>query len=134
MVWLNSVQSRKELEIACRRIPIPVLTIWGGEGPPPTPQEYEALGVKVALYPTIAAAAGMHAAWQLLHDFKARGAQALADWAASVKASPYGAADYKVLSGLPRVRELEEKFLPADKQRDYEHTWGHADPTAHRKP
>jgi 2-methylisocitrate lyase-like PEP mutase family enzyme len=133
MIWLNSVQTREQLEIACRRIPVPVLTIWGGEGPAPTPAEYASLGVQVALYPTVAAAAGMHAAWHLLHDLKARGSDALGDWAEQVRASPYGTADYKALSGLPRVRELEERFLPAESQRNYASTWGHADPTAHRK-
>ena len=125
-VWLNSAQTHEQLEIACRRIPAPVITIWGGGGVPPTAPEYQSLGVKVVLYPDIAAAAGMQAAWRVLHDFKARGADALTDWAAWVTASPYGAADLKSLIGSGHVRELEEMFIPAESQRDYETTWGHA--------
>ena len=127
-VWLNSAQSREQLETACRRIPAPVITIWGGQGPPPAAAEYQSLGVRCVLYPVIASAAGMQAAWRVLHDFRACSAEALSDWAAWVKSSPYGAADLKELSGLARIRSMEEQFMPADAQRDYESTWGHAGP------
>ena len=124
-IWLNSAQSREQLEIACRRLPVPVLTIWGGAAPAPTPAELESLGVRVALYPTIAASVGMQAAWHVLHDFKARGVEALAEWQSTMRASPHGVADYRALSGVPQVRALEERFLTAEAQRDYQNTWGH---------
>ncbi|MPS26921.1 MAG: isocitrate lyase/PEP mutase family protein [Alcaligenaceae bacterium] len=125
LVWLNSVQSREQLKIACREIPVPVLTIWGGQGPAPTLEEYRDLGLRVVLYPTIAASSGMQAAWRVLHDFRRRGQAALADWAAQVNACPDGPADYKTLSGIPKVMELERRFLAADSRPDYEGTWGH---------
>ena len=125
LVWLNSVQTREQLEEACRKVGAPILTIWGGAGPAPTPQEYEALGVRVALYPTLAASVGMQAAWHVLHDFKSRGLPAIADWQAQMRSSPHGAANFAELTGLPKVRALETKFIPADHQRDYDTTWGH---------
>ncbi len=125
MVWLNSVQSRAELEAACKRIAAPVLTIWGGPAPAPTPVEFERLGVKVALYPTIASSVGLQAAWQVLHDFRQRGAVALDDWRSGLEASPYGTADFKRLTGVPHIRHLEERFLESMAQRDYDNTWGH---------
>lgn len=125
LVWLNSVQSREQLEEACRKVAAPILTIWGGAGPAPTPKDLEALGVRVALYPTLASSVGMHAAWQVLHDFKSRGPQALTDWQAEMRNSPHGMASFAELTGLPKVRALETGFIPAEGQRDYETTWGH---------
>lgn len=128
LIWLNSVQTREQLEIACRRLKAPVLAIWGGEDKPPTVAEYEALGVRVVLYPVLAATAAMQAAWRMLNDFKARGPVAQVEWAQSVNASPYGRADLKELTGLDQLREMERLFLPPEAQRDYEGTWGHGVP------
>jgi 2-methylisocitrate lyase-like PEP mutase family enzyme len=125
LVWLNSAQSREQLEEACRKVKAPILTIWGGASPAPTPQEFEALGVKVALYPTLAASVGMQAAWHVLHDFKSRGVQAIADWQAQMRNGPHGMPSFAELTGLPKVRELEAAFIPPEHQRDYETTWGH---------
>ena len=41
--------------------------------PAPTPEEYEKLGLRIVLYPVLAATAGMQAAWQLFNDLKQRG-------------------------------------------------------------
>ncbi len=125
LIWLNSVQTREQLQIACRKVNAPILTIWGGADPSPTPDELEGLGVKVALYPTLAASVGMHAAWHVLHDFKSRGVQAIVDWRMQLHSSPYGIANFAELTGLPKVRALETNFIPLGCQRDYETTWGH---------
>lgn len=125
LIWLNSVQTREQIETACRRIPAPVLTTWGGSGPAPTPQELASMGLRIMLYPTIAASAGLHASWHVLHDLKARGAPALADWAEQIKSSPYGVANLRELTGATQIRELEQRFLPAEARPDYENTWGH---------
>ncbi|MCJ0764035.1 isocitrate lyase/PEP mutase family protein [Variovorax terrae] len=125
LIWLNSSQTREQLEEVCRKVKVPVLTIWGGAGPPPTPKELEALGVRVALYPTITASVGMQAAWHVLHDFKARGLPAIAEWQAQMRNGPYGVPNLAALTGLPKVRELEASFIPPESQRDYETTWGH---------
>jgi hypothetical protein len=55
-----------------------------------------------------------------MHDFKARGPQALADWRKRASASSSGMADYKALTGHPDVRRLETAYLPAAVQRDYD--------------
>jgi 2-methylisocitrate lyase-like PEP mutase family enzyme len=132
LVWLNSAQTRDQLEEACRTVKAPILTIWGGAGPAPTPSELEALGVRVALYPTLAASVGMQAAWHVLHDFKSRGLPAIAEWQAQMRSSPHGVAKFAELTGLPRVRELEARFIPPEGQRDYDTTWGHR--PAHEEP
>src|SRR5215472_9556969 len=61
-VWLNSVETRDELRRACREIPAPVLTIWAGHEPAPTLAEYEEMGLRIALFPTMTASAGIEAA------------------------------------------------------------------------
>lgn len=124
-IWLNSVETREQVAEACAAIPAPVLVLWGGDAPAPTLEEWEALGARVALYPVIAAKAGMEASWQVLNDLKARGTAALDDWAAAVASNPWGAADRPMLVGNEKVREIEEEFLTEDARRDYDKTWGH---------
>lgn len=125
MIWLNDPQSQEQVEEASRRIPVPLLALWGGPPPAPSPADYERLGVRVALYPTIAATAGLQAAWELLSDFHARGGAALEDWAARINASPYGRAPTQHLVGYEDIRQIEEAFIPSDQQRDYSSTFGH---------
>ncbi|MDB5795293.1 MAG: isocitrate lyase/PEP mutase family protein [Noviherbaspirillum sp.] len=124
-IWLNSVQTREDLKRACKEIPAPVLTIWGGEGPAPTPAEYEQLGVRIALYPSITTATAMQATWELLNDFRERGPAALVDRVQIAKANPWGLVDRRQLIENDKVREIEEKYLPEARQRDYDKTWGH---------
>lgn len=126
LVWINSIQSLAELELFCREVPAPVLAIWGGPQPEPTIEEYARTGVRIMLYPVIAASAGLQASWAVLNDLKQRGNVALADWRRSVQAQPSGAIDLKRLTGDALVRDLEARFVPADQQRDYAGTWGHA--------
>ena len=90
------------------------------------------MGVRVALYPTLAASVGMQAAWHVLHDFKLRGLPAVAEWQAQMRSGPHGVPSFAELTGLPKVRELEASFIPAEHQRDYDSTWGHR--AAHEEP
>jgi hypothetical protein len=124
-VWLNSPQTREQLREACVKTPAPILTIWGGDDAPPSLDEYQQLGVCIALYPVMAATSGLQAAWELLCDFKSRGSQALLDWGARAAKSPFGQPDTKALLGFEKIRELEEQFIPAESRRDYANTWGH---------
>lgn len=125
LVWLNSVQSREQVRQACKAIPGPVLAIWGGEEAPPGWDEYERLGLRVVLYPTIAATSGLQASWELLNDLHARGAPALLDWNRRVMASPFGQPNVKKLLGYDKILEVEKRYLPKSAQRDYATTWGH---------
>lgn len=130
VVWLNSAQTLEQLEKLCADCPVPVLMIWGGEQPGPSFEELEKTGLKIALYPVLAATAGMQASWHVLNDFKARGVEALVDWRKQVAASPYGALDFATITGSAKVRELEKQFMPDDAQRDYDNTWGHGTHTS----
>lgn len=125
MVWMNTLQSRQQIEEACRRIPAPVLPAYGGPPPGPTLEEWRSLGAKVALYPALTTNVALQAAWDILHDFKERGTAALADAAQRAKASPWGIADRGTIVGNDLIHELEERFLSDDVKRDYDHTFGH---------
>ena len=125
-IWLNNVTTRDELREACERIPAPVLPLWGGPLPGPNTEELRALGARIALYPTIAATVAVQAAWQILNDLKSRGSLAIDDWAKQFRTSPWGAATQSKLVNAGLVRALEERFIPDELQRDYEHTFGHA--------
>jgi 2-methylisocitrate lyase-like PEP mutase family enzyme len=92
-VWLNSVQTREQLRRACREIPVPVLAVWGGAESTPTLEQYEELGLRIILYPTMTANAGLEAAWQLLNELRDKGNGALAEWSASIERSPWGRAN-----------------------------------------
>ncbi|MDX1483722.1 MAG: isocitrate lyase/PEP mutase family protein [Alphaproteobacteria bacterium] len=124
-VWLNSVETREQIAEAAAKVPAPVLIIWGGGDPMPTWEEYEALGARIVLYPTLASSVGLQAAWHTLHDLKARGVEALRDVALTAQGSPYGRAELRRIMGFERIQEIEDRFLPDDQRRDYASTWGH---------
>ncbi len=124
-VWLNSVQSREQIAEAAKKIPAPLLIIWGGGDPMPTWEEYQELGARIVLYPTLASSVGLQAAWHALHDLKARGTDALADIAARAQSCPWGRAELRRIVGFERVQEIEKAFLPESQQRNYDDTWGH---------
>ena len=125
-VWLNSVETRKELERACREIPAPVQVIWGGrEEPAPSLEEYNQLGVRIALYPVYFATVGMQAAWEVMNDMFERGPAALNEFHERARQSKWGRANQKSLIGSDRVREIEDEFLTEEAKRDYDNTWGH---------
>jgi 2-methylisocitrate lyase-like PEP mutase family enzyme len=125
-VWLNSVETREDMREACAKIPAPVLPLWGGAQPAPTLDEYQALGARIALFPTIAATAGLQASWDVLNDFKQRGLAALDDYGRRAHSSPWGTPGQAGLVPNGLVRQIENDFIPEELQRDYEHTWGHS--------
>lgn len=124
-VWLNTIQTIGDVERAAREIKAPLMAAWGGPGAGPTLSEYERFGVRIALYPTIASAAGLDASWFLLNDLHARGPVAIEEYERDMRTRAWGAVDRRALMQNQRVRELEERFVPAVKQRDYQATFGH---------
>jgi 2-methylisocitrate lyase-like PEP mutase family enzyme len=120
LIWLNAVERREQLAQVCAAVAKPVLCNWFSTvEKAPSLEEFRTLGVRIALYPVMAAQAGLQGAWELMNDFKARGPAALADWRKRSAAGPYGAADYKALTGHADVRRIETAYLPAEVQRDY---------------
>ena len=125
LIWLNSVQTREQLRRVCRELPVPVLTVWAGAESTPTLEEYEALGLRIVLYPTMTSSAGLEAAWQLLNELRDKGNGALAEWSAAIARSPWGRVNRRELLDNSKIQELEERYLPKSARRDYVTTWGH---------
>lgn len=123
-IWLNNVESQEQLREACAKIPAPVLPLWG-RGQAPGIEELQELGAKIALYPTVAASAAFQAGWEVLNDLKRRGPAAMRALGERYRANPWGPASLSDIVNADFVRELEERYIPEDQQRDYEHTFGH---------
>lgn len=126
-VWMNTMSKREEIQEACRRIPAPVIAPYYGPPPSPTFDEFQQLGAAAVLYPSLTTANGVQATWEVLHEFKERGPVVLKEWNDKALASKYGAVPRFKDPILPmkKIHELEEKFIPKDLQRDYQHTFGH---------
>ena len=119
LVWLNAVETREQLAAVCKATPAPVLcNWWSSVEPAPTFEEYQQLGCKVALYPVMAASAGLQGAWEVMNDFKLRGPVAMEDWRKRSSAGPFGSANYQRFTGHARVKKLEDEFLSTSTKRD----------------
>jgi 2-methylisocitrate lyase-like PEP mutase family enzyme len=127
-IWLNSCETRAQLKRAVAEIPAPVFALWANTvEPAPTNAEYADLGACMIMYPTIAATWGLQASWEKLNDMREQGGAYVDDRATRKygHGSKWGAVEQALLTGSPRIRELEEKYLTDDAKRDYDTTWGH---------
>jgi 2-methylisocitrate lyase-like PEP mutase family enzyme len=122
-VWLNAIEDMDQVARAAREIPGPLLVTGGAKGAKSLAQ-YEQLGLKIFMHPTIAAHGALQGAWQALNAFKKEGLQGLGRWNAEVKARPEGGIDFRDLNGNALVKELEANYMPAENQRDYANTYG----------
>ena len=126
-IWVNTLTRREEIEEACRRIPAPVIAPYYGPRPSPTFDEFQKLGAAAVLYPSLTTANGLQATWELLHEFKERGPVVLEEWNKKAQASRWGMVPRTQEPILPaeKIRQLEDKFIPKELQRDYAKTFGH---------
>lgn len=126
-VWLNTVQSKEEIREACRRIPGPVIPLYGGPAPAPTLGEYRELGAAAVLFPALTTSVGLQATWEHLNEFRRRGTVVQRDSAERARIHPLGAVGFAefVSPSADEVLELESSFLPHEQQRDYQATFGH---------
>ncbi len=125
LVWLNSVQSKEQLQVVCTAIPTPVVTIWGGPEPRPTFEELQELGASAVLVPTLTSAAGAQAAWEVLHELRESGEAGSQAWFERAQRGRWGRAPTVDLVGTAEVRRIEKRFLPDAQQRNYNSTFGH---------
>ena len=125
VVFPEGLQSWEEIKEACQRIPGPVLPlIHPVVQPHPMLEEQEAAGCAAAFYPSLTTMAALQASWEFLNDFKERGTRALEEFRERADKSKWGAIDNNRVTNLRRIREMEEKYLPQELQRDYERTLG----------
>jgi len=127
VIWVNTLRTREEIALACRRIPAPVIAPYYGARPSPTFEEFQKLGAAAVLYPSLTTANGLQATWELLHEFKERGPVVLEEWNKKAEASPWGMVPRTQDPILPaqKIHQLEDEFIPKELQRDYAKTFGH---------
>ena len=127
VIWVNTLRTREEIALACRRIPAPVIAPYYGARPSPTFEEFQKLGAAAVLYPSLTTANGLQATWELLHEFKERGPVVLEEWNKKAEASKWGMVPRTHDPLLPanKIMQLEDDFIPKDLQRDYAKTFGH---------
>lgn len=126
LIWLNNIQQKEQVQEAVDRIPGAVMPSYGGRPPAPTLEELQQWGVAVAIFPAMTSSVGLQAVWELLNDFKERGIAAMDERRQQAAASKWGATNFHdyVYPGGALVRNVEDTFLPAEAQRDYENTYG----------
>ena len=126
-IWVNTLRTREEIALACRRIPVPVIAPYYGARPSPTFEEFQKLGAAAVLYPSLTTANGLQATWELLHEFKERGPVVLEEWNKKAEASKWGMVPrtHDPLLPAEKILRIEDEFIPKDLQRDYKGTFGH---------
>src|SRR5687768_4703895 len=82
-------------------------------------EDVAAMGYKAMHVSLVAMRVMMHAFWDYAVDMKARGADAEIDFEKKLIGHPMGA--FHELAGFPKIKALEEKYLPAEEvQRKYD--------------
>ena len=132
VIFFESLQSWEECKIAIKSVNIPAFCLLheviyrdnnGNLRPGPSLKEQEEGGQKISLHVGLSTGPANQAGWEALIDFKANGMQALHDWRVGQEKVPAERRMPRITS-YEKVRELEEKYLPKELQRDYEHTLG----------
>ena len=132
VIFFESLQSWEECKTALKSVKLPAFCLLheviytnddGSSRPGPPLKEQEEAGQKIALHVSPFVQAGGQATWELLTDFKERGLQALYEWRVAQEKKPQEKR-MPPITTYARARELEEKYLPKEMQRDYEGTLG----------
>jgi 2-methylisocitrate lyase-like PEP mutase family enzyme len=129
-IWLNNVQTIDQMALAAERIPGPVMPTFGGAPPGPTLQQLEQMGIAAAIFPGMTSSNGLQATWDLLNDLRERGQPALDERRDSSPDSKWGRVRFSSFVQMDQVKieEIESRFLPPERRRDYESTFGHFAP------
>ena len=96
-----------------RLIPGPVVPLIPADlSPYPSLQAQQDAGAAAAWFPALTTMAGLQANWDFLSDFQKRGTLALDALRAQAAQSPWGVASNGRILDEPRLRVMEEKYLP----------------------
>jgi hypothetical protein len=95
-------------------------------------EEQQELGIAAAFFPGLMSRAGNMAGWDHALDFMNRGIQAEIDLMERYQDHPLSGFGLFDLVGFPKVREWEEKYLPAESLTKYQKSMGLYDPGSKR--
>ena len=125
VLFPEGLASWDEIKEACRRLPGPVLPlIHQFIDPHPTLEQQADAGCAAAFYPGFMIHPTVQYGWDYANDFMERGTKAQDDFRAQAAKSKWGATNSNKINDLPKIREMEEKYLPKELQRDYDNTIG----------
>ena len=112
LVFVDGVRTQEQLERIARETSRPLLYNNGGISPIVDLDELQRLGVAVSIFPGLALRTIGEAWWNFLIDFKEHGVQAQHDQLLRMEDHPLR--DLHAFSGIRDMRELEERYLPAE--------------------
>ena len=112
LVFVDGVRTREQLERIAGETSRPLLYNNGGISPIVELDELQRLGVAVSIFPGLALRTVGEAWWNFLADFKEHGVQAQHDQLLRMEDHPLR--DLHAFSGIRDMRELEERYLPAE--------------------
>src|SRR3984957_19516371 len=109
----NGLRTWEEIQEAIRLIPGPVVPLIPAHlSPYPSLQAQQDAGAAAAWFPALTTMAGLQANWDFLSDFQQRGTLALDALRAQAAQSPWGVASNGRILDEPRLRSMEETYLP----------------------
>src|SRR5437870_1709329 len=109
----NGLRTWEEIQEAIRLIPGPVVPIIPAHlSPYPSLQAQQDAGAAAAWFPALTTMAGLQANWDFLSDFQQRGTLALDALRTQAAQSPWGVASNGRILDEPRLRSMEEMYLP----------------------
>ena len=109
----NGLRTWEEIQEAIRLIPGPVVPLIPADlSPYPSLQAQQDAGAAAAWFPALTTMAGLQANWDFLSDFRQRGTLALDALRAQAAQSPWGVASNGRILDEPRLRSMEEMYLP----------------------
>jgi 2-methylisocitrate lyase-like PEP mutase family enzyme len=113
VVCPNGLRTWEEIQEAIRLIPGPVVPLIPADlSPYPSLQAQQDAGAAAAWFPALTTMAGLQANWDFLSDFRQRGTLALDALRAQAAQSSWGVASNGRILDEPRLRAMEEKYLP----------------------
>jgi 2-methylisocitrate lyase-like PEP mutase family enzyme len=123
VVFPEGVISREEVEQVSRAVDVPLFYNRTGVSPNMQLSDMRDLRIFLVINANGAHRAGARAMWDYLHAFAREDAALDVRLAEEIKQHPL--ADFHAFVGFPRIRALEEQFLPADDvARKYEGSLG----------
>lgn len=130
VLYLEAIQSMDELRTCVAQLGRPIMFTMGGipQDQQPSFEQMADLGVSCAFLSSAARGSVYYRVlWEYLSDIKARGNQAIQDWEKWLDAFPWkypGPPHRFDLTGFPKIRELEERYLSPEQMEKYAHSWG----------
>lgn len=128
VLYFEAPQTREEIKAVRAEVKGPLMCTLSAIDPPPSVEEQQELGLSAAFYPRLMMEAGCVASWDYATDFLKRGVQAHIEFRERYKNHPAALYQLFDLVGFPKVREMEEKYLPPEALKKYEKSMGLYEP------